>query len=69
MAPSQVADIQFNKGKKREALEFRNYTPSFLNLSMTIIDLDGVISMGLFSSKTSQLRFLTDGCVGSSVNN
>lgn len=66
MAPCQVVDtfLQFKEGLKREALEFRNYTPPFHSLSTKILDLAGVISVGLSSSKTSQLRFLTDGCVG-----
>lgn len=56
MAPTQVANtiIQFKKGLKREALAFRSYTPSCLNLSIKIVDMKGMISMGLFSSAASQ---------------
>ena len=55
MAPCQVADtsLQLKEGLKREALEFRGYTLSFL--SLPIIDLDGVISIDIASSETSQV--------------
>lgn len=69
MAPSQVADTMLQqKRTEREALEFRNCIP-FLNLFIKIGDLDGEISMGLFSSKTPQLRFLTKEYVGTSMSN
>ena len=55
MAPCQVADtsLQFKEGLKKEALEFRGYTPSFF--VVPIIDLDEMLSVDITSSETYQV--------------